>query len=83
VILLDLKMPGLNGWDVLQRLRADRRTEHVPVVVVSSSSREGDVRESYRLGANSFVVKRFQPEQPGEYLVDVARYWLELNRGLG
>jgi len=81
VIFLDLKLPGMNGWDVLHRLRADARTEDVPVVMVSSSNRESDVRESYRMGANSFVVKQYQRREPGQYLVDAARYWLELNRG--
>lgn len=81
VIFLDLKLPGLNGWDVLRQLRADGRTKNLPVVVVSSSNRESDVRESYRMGANSFLVKRYQREQPGQYLVEAARYWLDLNRG--
>jgi DNA-binding NarL/FixJ family response regulator len=47
--------------------------------VVSASDRSSDVRECYRLGANSYVVKRFDPARPGEYLVDAARYWLEHN----
>jgi len=81
VIFLDLKLPGLNGWDVLRCLRSHVRTEEVPVVMVSSSNRESDIRESYRLGANSFLVKRYQRGQPGQYLADAARYWLELNRG--
>ena len=81
VIFLDLKMP--QG----RRLQAARRTcaqtsarREVPVVIVTSSDREVDVKESYRLGANSFVVKQFDPDKPGEYLVDIARYWLDLNR---
>lgn len=81
VVFLDLKLPGLNGWDVLRRLRSDERTQDLPVVIVSSSNRESDVRESYRVGANSFLVKRYQRERPGQYLVEAARYWLELNRG--
>jgi two-component system response regulator len=81
VIFLDLKLPGMNGWDVLRSLRADARTKDIPVVIVSSSNRESDVRESYRAGANSFVVKQYQRREPGQYLVDAARYWLELNRG--
>lgn len=81
VIFLDLRLPGLTGWDVLRCLRAEERTEGVPVVMVSSSSLEGDVRESYRRGANSFLVKRYEPAQPGQYLVDAARYWIRLNRG--
>lgn len=81
VVFLDVKMPRMDGWEVLRELRADERTEHLPVVMVSSSSRSGDVRESYRLGANSFLVKRFRSERPGEYLVEAARYWLDLNEG--
>ena len=49
-------------------------------MVVSSSDREVDVKEGYDLGANSFVVKQFDPGKPGEYLVDIARYWLDMNR---
>jgi two-component system response regulator len=82
VIFLDLKMPGLDGWDVLRSLRSHERTVEVPVVMVSSSDRESDIRESYRLGANGFLVKQYQRERPGQYLADAARYWLELNRGL-
>lgn len=80
VILLDLRMPKVDGWEVLRALRSHEATRLVPVVVVSSSDREGDVQEAYRLGANSFVKKRFDPGRPGGYLVDAARYWLELNR---
>jgi CheY-like chemotaxis protein len=79
VILLDLKMPRMDGREVLRELRANPRTRHIPVVVVSSSGRESDVRECYDLGANSFVVKEFDPARPGEYLVETARYWLETN----
>lgn len=81
VIFLDLKLPGLNGWEVLRCIRSHVRTEEVPVVMVSSSDRESDIRESYRLGANSYLVKQYQRDQPGRYLADAARYWLELNRG--
>ena len=80
VILLDLKMPLVDGFEVLERLRSDERTRDVPVVVVSTSARREDVESCYRLGANSFVVKQYSPFQPGRYLVDVARYWLTLNR---
>jgi len=62
-------------------VREDPRTADLPVVVLSRSDRPEDVRRSYELGANSFVVKRFDPRGPGTYLVDAVRYWLELNRG--
>ena len=80
VILLDLRMPLLDGFEVLQRLRAEDRTRDIPVVIVSTSARREDVESCYRLGANSFVVKQYSPFHPGRYLVDVARYWLDLNR---
>jgi CheY-like chemotaxis protein len=79
VIVLDLKMPRMDGKAVLKALRADERTRRVPIVVVSWSDHEDDVRDCYELGANSFVVKRSDPLCPGEYLVDTVRYWLERN----
>jgi DNA-binding NarL/FixJ family response regulator len=50
------------------------------VVILSSSDRDPDVQQAYELGANSYVVKQFDPARPGEYLVDAARYWIGLNR---
>lgn len=79
VILLDLKMPRIDGKAVLRTLRANARTRHVPIVIVSWSAQEQDKRECYELGANSFVVKRLDEQRPGQYLVDAARYWLETN----
>jgi two-component system response regulator len=80
VVFLDLKMPRVDGWEVLRRMREDPRTADVPVVVLSSSARPEDIQRSYALGANSFVVKHFDPRGPGSYLAEAARYWLELNR---
>ena len=83
VILLDLKLPGMGGHEVLRQIRADERTRYVPVVVVSSSNQEQDIRKSYWLGANSYVRKQYGQAQAGEYLVDVALYWLHHNLSLG
>jgi two-component system response regulator len=80
VILLDLKLPGLDGRAVLQRIRADDRTRLIPVVIVSTSSRPADIESCYRLGANSYIAKQYTGSNPGQYLVEVARYWLTLNR---
>jgi two-component system, response regulator len=79
VILLDLKMPRMDGRAVLRELRSRKETRHIPVVVVSSSDQPRDVLECYELGANSFVVKQLTPSMPGTYLVDTVRYWLEIN----
>lgn len=79
VVLLDLRMPGMGGIELLRRMRSDDRTRSIPVVMVSSSDRAEEVRESYREGANSYVVKRFEADRPGGYLADVARYWVDLN----
>lgn len=79
LILLDLKMPRLDGRAALRELRTRDTTRHVPVVVVSSSSQQRDVRDCYELGANSFVVKQFDPYAPGEYLVSTVKYWLDMN----
>jgi CheY-like chemotaxis protein len=80
VVLLDLRMPRVDGRDVLRQMRADERMREIPIVIVSSSKAERDMHDCYRMGANSFVVKSFDAKRPGEYLVDVARYWLNLNR---
>lgn len=79
VVLLDIVLPDVSGWDVLKRIRECERTRRVPVVMVSSSSRPEDVRRSYDLGANSYVVKRYDRASPGGYLAEAARYWVDLN----
>ena len=80
VVFLDLKMPRVDGWEVLRRIRESPRTADLPVVVLSSSDRREDIRRCYEMGANSFLVKRFDPRGPGSYFADAVRYWLELNR---
>jgi CheY-like chemotaxis protein len=80
VVFLDLKMPRVDGWEVLRRMREHPRTADIPVVVLSSSDRTEDIQRSYELGANSFLVKHFDARGPGGYFADAARYWLELNR---
>jgi two-component system response regulator len=80
VVFLDLKMPRVDGWEVLRRLRSSPRTARLPVVVVSGSDRREDIERSYALGANSYLLKRFDPRGPGTYLAEAARYWIEMNR---
>jgi two-component system response regulator len=79
LILLDLKMPRMDGRAALRELRSRPETRHIPVVMVSSSDRQSDVKECYELGANSFVVKQMNPSSPGAYLVETVRYWLDMN----
>jgi CheY-like chemotaxis protein len=79
VVMLDLRMPGADGLEVLRRMHECDRTRAIPVVVVSSSDRPDDVRQSYELGANSYVVKRYLTGPPGAYVAEAVRYWIELN----
>lgn len=80
LVLLDLKLPGIDGFEVLRRLRADARGAFVPVVVLTSSVEERDVLQSYRLGANSYVRKPTSFEQFLSVLEDVVRYWFDVNQ---
>ena len=80
VVFLDLRMPRVDGFEVLRRLRSDPRTAVLPVVVVSSSDRSDDIQRSYELGANSFVLKRFDLHGPGSYMAEAVRYWVGLNQ---
>jgi CheY-like chemotaxis protein len=80
VILLDLKLPKVDGMDVLRQVKADPRTRMTPVVVLTSSREERDVVESYRLGVNSYIVKPVDFEKFTEAVQRMGLYWLLLNQ---
>jgi|LNFM01.1.fsa_nt_gb CheY-like chemotaxis protein len=80
LVLLDLKLPKLGGFEVLQRMRAAPRTRWVPVVVLTSSLQADDLRESYRLGANSYVGKALDYDRFSKEIGALLRYWLAINQ---
>jgi two-component system response regulator len=80
VVILDLKLPKLNGLEVLKLIRADDRTKRLPVVVLTASDDDNAVDESYACGANSFIKKPNDPQDFSEMVLQVAMYWLLLNR---
>jgi CheY-like chemotaxis protein len=80
VILLDLKLPKVDGLEVLRRLKSDERTRVIPVVMLTSSCEERDVVESYRLGVNSYIVKPVDFNNFVQAVSDLGLYWLLLNQ---
>ena len=81
VILLDLRLPKVDGLEVLQILKSDNRTKAIPVVVLTSSKEERDIAESYQLGVNSFVSKPVEFDQFASVVSQLGLYWLIINRG--
>ena len=80
VVLLDLKLPKVDGLEVLRRMRADPRTAVVPVVVLTSSCEEKDVIETYRLHVNSYIVKPVDFDNFSVAVAETGHYWLLLNQ---
>ena len=82
VVLLDLKLPRINGLEVLSAIKSDERTQAIPVVVVTSSAEDPDIKTAYQLGANSYVLKPVQFDSFMEAMVKVGIYWLMVNHPL-
>lgn len=81
VILLDLKMPKVNGLEVLERIKTDPRTKSIPVVILTSSADDPDIKKSYELGANSFIVKPVGFDNFSKIVSDLGFYWMLVNKG--
>ena len=79
VVLLDLKMPKINGIEVLQKLKSDNRTKHIPVVVLTSSAEDPDIITCYKLGVNSYIVKPLGFEAFTAKITELGLYWMVTN----
>jgi CheY-like chemotaxis protein len=79
LILLDLKMPGVDGFEVLEVIKRSARTRSIPAVVLTSSSDAADIKRCYDLGANSYLIKPVAFEQLADVIAELDKYWLALN----
>jgi CheY-like chemotaxis protein len=79
IILLDLKLPKLNGLDVLRKIKQEKICSNVPVIVLTSSSDHGDIRTAYECGANSYLIKPIGYDQFLELIILINQYWIKSN----
>ena len=82
LVLLDLKLPRIDGHEVLKAMRADDRTRHLPVVVLTSSGEDVDIKNSYDSGANSYIRKPVNYRKFVDVVETIGEYWLDLNKGV-
>ena len=79
VVLLDIKLPKVDGIEVLRRIKSDGRTKDIPVVILTSSNEDRDIKEAYALGVNSFVTKPIKFEEFSKVVAELGIYWLMVN----
>jgi len=79
VVLLDIKLPKVDGIEILRRMKSDARTKDIPVVILTSSNEDRDVKEAYALGVNSFVTKPIKFEEFAKVVAELGIYWLMVN----
>lgn len=82
VILLDLKLPKVNGIEVLRRIKSEERTKKIPVVILTSSREDRDLKDAYELGVNSYVTKPIRFDEFAKVVSELGMYWLLLNKSL-
>lgn len=80
LVLLDLRMPGMSGIEVLKKIKGNEQTKYLPVVVLTSSKESPDIEECYRLGVNSYIVKPVEIENFSKAVTQIGIYWLLLNQ---
>lgn len=80
IVLLDLKMPKVDGLEVLQAIKSDPRTKNIPVIVMTSSKEDNDVKLAYTFGVNSYVVKPVGFDNFSKAVVDLGMYWMLVNQ---
>lgn len=79
VVFLDLKLPRIEGLEILRQIKSDERTKTIPVVILTSSGEESDVRTAYQCGANSFIIKPVDFDTFNQTISSIGRYWILTN----